>query len=166
MGSVWNTIQYGPQNSSQTGAFLKITIGYDSTDSNQIKRMKTKPKKFKQIDTKDKVQFVADCLGEKQANEITAIDVTGICPIAEIVMVAGAKGVRHAQALADFILEKLSKENIEYLSMEGYKTGDWILLDLNDIIVHIFQEDNRGFYNVEGLWSEGTNLDLNLTPQE
>ncbi len=127
--------------------------------------MKTKPKKFKEIDTQDKVQLVAEWLDEKQAGELTAIDVQGICPIAEVVMVVGAKGVRHAQALADFVLEQLSKENIEYLGMEGYKSGDWILLDLNDIIVHIFQEDNRGFYNVEGLWSEGTRIELNINPQ-
>ncbi|WP_320169648.1 ribosome silencing factor [Maridesulfovibrio sp.] len=128
--------------------------------------MKTKAKKFKQIATKDKVQLVAEWLDEKQANDITAVDVQGICPIAEVVMVAGAKGIRHSQALADFVLEKLSEENIEYLGMEGYKSGDWILLDLNDIIVHIFQADNRKFYNVEGLWSEGTEMELNLTPQE
>lgn len=128
--------------------------------------MKTKPKKFKEIDTQDKLQLVAEWLDEKQANEVAAIDVQGICPIAEVVMVAGAKGVRHAQALADFVLEQLAKENIEYLGMEGYKSGEWILLDLNDIIVHIFQEDNRGFYNVEGLWSEGTGIELNVTPQE
>lgn len=128
--------------------------------------MKTKEKKFKQIDTKDKVQLVAEWLDEKQASDVSAVDVQGICPIAEVVMVVGAKGVRHAQALADFVLEQLSNDNIEYLGMEGYKTGDWILLDLNDIIVHIFQEENRGFYNVEGLWSEGTRMDLNLKPQD
>lgn len=128
--------------------------------------MKTKAKKFKQIETADKVQLVAEWLDEKQANEISAVDVQGICPIAEVVMVAGAKGVRHAQALADYVLEKLAEDNIEYLGMEGYKSGDWILLDLNDIIVHIFQDDNRGFYNVEGLWSEGTRMELNITPQE
>ena len=75
-------------------------------------------------------------------------------------MVVSAKGVRHAQSLADNTLEKLAAENIEYLGMEGYQTGDWILLDLNDIIIHIFQEDNRGFYNVEGLWSEGKRVEL------
>ncbi|CCO24600.1 ribosome silencing factor [Maridesulfovibrio hydrothermalis] len=124
--------------------------------------MKTKAKKFKEIETQDKVQLVAKWLDEKQGNDVAAIDVQGICPIAESVMVVGAKGVRHAQALADFVLEQLSKENIEYLGLEGYKSGDWILFDLNDIILHIFQEENRGFYNVEGLWSEGKKIELNL----
>ncbi len=128
--------------------------------------MKTKEKKFKQIETADKVQLVAKWLDEKQANEISAVDVQGICPIAEVVMVVSAKGVRHGQALADYVLEKLAEDNIEYLGMEGYKSGEWILLDLNDIIVHIFLDENRGFYNVEGLWSEGTRMELNITPQE
>ncbi len=122
--------------------------------------MKTKSKKFKEIETKEKLQLIAEWLDEKQAIDVVAIDVTGICPISEIVMVVSAKGVRHAQSLADNTLEKLAAENIEYLGMEGYQTGDWILLDLNDIIIHIFQEDNRGFYNVEGLWSEGKRVEL------
>jgi ribosome-associated protein len=122
--------------------------------------MKTKSKKFKAIETKDKLQLISEWLDEKQAIDVVAIDVTGICPISEIVMVVSAKGVRHAQSLADNTLEKLAAENIEYLGMEGYQTGDWILLDLNDIIIHIFQEDNRGFYNVEGLWSEGKRVEL------
>ncbi|SME95570.1 ribosome silencing factor [Desulfovibrio gilichinskyi] len=122
--------------------------------------MKTKSKKFKEIETKEKLQLIAEWLDEKQAIDVVAIDVTGICPISEIVMVVSAKGVRHAQSLADNILEKLAIENIEYLGMEGYQTGDWILLDLNDIIIHIFQEDNRAFYNVEGLWSEGKRVEL------
>ncbi|MBI9110186.1 ribosome silencing factor [Maridesulfovibrio ferrireducens] len=124
--------------------------------------MKTKSKKFKEIETQDKLQLVAEWLDEKQAIDLIAIDVTGICPISEIVMVVSAKGIRHAQSLADNTLEKLSTGNIEYLGMEGYQTGDWILLDLNDIIIHIFQEDNRGFYNVEGLWSEGTKVELDI----
>ncbi|SDL62111.1 ribosome-associated protein [Maridesulfovibrio ferrireducens] len=124
--------------------------------------MKTKSKKFKEIETQDKLQLVAEWLDEKQAIDLIAIDVTGICPISEIVMVVSAKGIRHAQSLADNTLEKLSTGNIEYLGMEGYQTGDWILLDLNDIIIHIFQEDNRGFYNVEGLWSEGTKIELDI----
>ncbi len=122
--------------------------------------MKTKSKKFKEIETKDKLQLISEWLDEKQAIDVVAIDVTGICPISEIVMVVSAKGVRHAQSLADNTLEKLAAGNIEYLGMEGYQTGDWILLDLNDIIIHIFQEDNRGFYNVEGLWSEGKRVEL------
>lgn len=122
--------------------------------------MKTKSKKFKEIKTQEKLQLIAEWLDEKQAIDVVAIDVTGICPISEIVMVVSAKGVRHAQSLADNTLEKLAADNIEYLGMEGYQTGDWILLDLNDIIIHIFQEDNRAFYNVEGLWSEGTRVEL------
>ena len=124
--------------------------------------MKTKSKKFKEISTPDKLQLVAEWLDEKQAIDVVAIDVTGICPISEIVMVVSAKGVRHAQSLADNTLGNLSKDTIEYLGMEGYQTGDWILLDLNDIIIHIFQEDNREFYNVEGLWSEGTRIELDI----
>jgi ribosome-associated protein len=122
--------------------------------------MENKAKKFIEIDTKEKARKVAGWLDDKQASEIIGIDVHEVCPIAEIVMVVTAKGIRHSQALADHILGMLAESKIEYLGMEGYKSGDWILLDLNDIIVHIFQEDNRSFYNIEGLWSEGTQIEL------
>lgn len=126
----------------------------------RIKRMEQKAKKFIEIDTVAKAQKVAGWLEDKQATDIIGIDVHKVCPIAEIVMVVTAKGVRHSQSLADHVLSMLAEEKIEYLGMEGYKSGDWILLDLNDIIVHIFQEDNRSFYNIEGLWSEGTKIKL------
>ncbi len=126
----------------------------------RTKRMEKKAKKFIEIDTVEKARKVAGWLEDKQASDVTGIDVRRVCPIAEIVMVVTAKGVRHSQALADHVLDMLGEEKLEYLGMEGYKSGDWILLDLNDIIVHIFQEDNRSFYNIEGLWSEGTQIEL------
>lgn len=122
--------------------------------------MENKTKKFIEIDTLEKARKVAGWMEDKQASDIIGIDVHEVCPISEIVMVVTAKGIRHSQALADHVLSMLADSKIEYLGMEGYKSGDWILLDLNDIIVHIFQEDNRSFYNIEGLWSEGNRIEL------
>ena len=74
--------------------------------------------------------------------------------------------MRHAQALADYVLEKVGQSGLEYMGMEGYKGGDWILLDLNDVIVHIFLTDTRQFYNLEGFWARGKEVDLNLKNDE
>jgi ribosome-associated protein len=52
------------------------------------------------------------------------------------------------------------------MGMEGYKEGEWILLDLNDVIVHIFLADTRQFYNLEGFWARGQEIDLNLENNE
>ncbi|HWR03164.1 MAG TPA: ribosome silencing factor [Humidesulfovibrio sp.] len=107
------------------------------------------------IPTEQKSQLLAALLDEKQGENIIVLDVTGICPIAEHIVVVSARGQRHAQSLADAALHLAKEKNFVSFGMEGYDTGAWILVDLNDIIVHIFQDDNRKFYNIEGLWSEG-----------
>lgn len=110
------------------------------------------------IPTAQKSQLLAALLDEKQGEEIVVLDVTGICPIAEHIIVVSARGQRHAQSLADAALHLAKEKNLISFGMEGYDSGSWILVDLNDIIIHVFQEDIRKFYNIEGLWSEGKRL--------
>lgn len=115
---------------------------------------------FRTIPTIDKAKIVATWLRDKKAIDIRAIDVRGLSPITETIVVVTATSVRHAQGLANHILDKVSEEKLEYLGMEGFQQGNWILIDLNDVLVHIFQADNRHFYNIEGLWSEGNPIEL------
>ena len=112
------------------------------------------------IPTVDKVRLVASWLREKKAKDVTALDVNKVCSVTEAMMVATAANVRQAQAMADHVLEKCAAEGVSFLGMDGYKTGQWVLVDLNDVIVHIFQEDARQFYNIEGLWAEGVQIAL------
>ena len=65
---------------------------------------------------------------------------------------------RHGQGLADHVLQSARNENFEYLSMEGYVVGQWILLDLNDVIVHIFQSEARALFRLNDLWPAATIL--------
>lgn len=109
--------------------------------------------------TEQKSQLLAALLDEKQGEDIVVLDVTGICPIAEHLVIVSARGQRHAQSLADAALLLAKERNFVSFGMEGYDAGAWILVDLNDIILHVFQEDLRRFYNLEGLWSEGKRLD-------
>jgi ribosome-associated protein len=111
-----------------------------------------------------KAKLLAARLDEKQAEDITILDVASLCPVSEAVLVASAKGVRHAQALADAVLDKAGEQGFEFLGMEGYQAGAWVLLDLNDVIVHVFQREARLFYNIEGLWSEAETVDWTPAP--
>ncbi len=108
----------------------------------------------------DKAVLVAGWLAEKKAKDILALDVTPFNPVCDAMVVASAVSVRQAKALADHVLERCGEAGFSYLGMEGYRQGQWVLLDLNDVMVHIFQEDLRPFYNIEGLWSEGKPLAL------
>lgn len=112
------------------------------------------------LSARDKAVLVAGWLLEKKARDVLALDVADINPICEAMVVVSAANVRQAQALADHVLECCAEEGISYLGMEGYRLGQWVLLDLNDVTVHIFQEDVRPFYNLEGLWSEGEGIPL------
>jgi ribosome-associated protein len=120
--------------------------------------MNEKEKKFVSTEPQKKAVTIAEWLVEKKARDILALDVSKLSPWAETQVIATARGFRHAQALADAMLERLGEARFEYMGMEGYKTGHWILLDCNDVVVHIFQEDPRGYFNLEGLWAGAPTL--------
>jgi len=119
-----------------------------------------KEKKFLDIASTEKARLVAQWLDEKQGENVIAMDVAEMSSVTDVTMVVSARGVKHAKALADFILDMAATEKIEFLSMEGHKTGEWILVDLNDVLVHIFLSELREFYNIEGMWSEAPIIDF------
>lgn len=124
--------------------------------------MKKKPTlpKTPSIPTEQKCQMLAKLLDEKQGEDIIALDVTGICPIAEHLIVVTGRGQRHAQSLADAAMQLAKEHKLTSFGMEGYDAGTWILVDLNDVIIHIFQDEMRRHYNIEGLWAEGTRINV------
>lgn len=122
-------------------------------------------KSDKNLSARDKAVIVASWLAEKKAKDILALDVAPFNPICDAMIVASAVSLRQAKALADYVLLRSGEEGFSYLGMEGYGNGQWVLLDLNDVMVHIFQEDLRPFYNLEGLWSEGAPIALPARPK-
>ncbi|AMK13000.1 ribosome-associated protein IOJAP [Pseudodesulfovibrio indicus] len=112
------------------------------------------------MESPEKARLVAGWLDDKQAERICAMNVAGMTSVTDVVIVVSARGVKHAQALASHVLEMASEENVEFLSMEGHKTGEWVLLDLNDVIVHVFLDELREFYNIEGMWTEAPRIEL------
>ena len=113
-----------------------------------------KKKEFAKIDTASKVALVAAWLDEKKAEDVVALDMKGLNRISEAMIIATVTNVRHGQGLADYLLDRADDAKLEFFGMEGYRTGEWILLDMNDVIVHLFQRTSREFFNLEGLWSK------------
>lgn len=122
-------------------------------------------KSDKNLSARDKAVMVASWLAEKKAKDILALDVAPVNPVCDAMILASAVSLRQAKALADHVLSRCGEEGFSYLGMEGYGNGQWVLLDLNDVMVHIFQEDLRSFYNLEGLWSEGARIPLPALPR-
>ncbi|WP_415519247.1 MAG: ribosome silencing factor [Desulfovibrio aminophilus] len=118
----------------------------------------SKKQKFNVIPGPEKAALLAFWLSEKQALDVRALDVRGLSSVSDAVLVATAKNLRHGKALADHVLDRCGEHRFEYLGMEGYQAGEWVLLDLNDVVVHIFQDDQRRFYNIEGMWSEAPEI--------
>jgi len=128
--------------------------------------MKKTKKTNKVMPVADKALLMAGWLYEKKAENIVVLDVEGVCPITEALIVVSARNTRQAKALADHVLDKAGAEGFVYLGLEGYRQGQWVLLDFNDVLVHIFLDEFREFYNIEGLWSEGKRLALKFPTEE
>ena len=96
-------------------------------------------RKFSTASASEKTAALVKWLEESKARDVVALNVAGKSPCMDVVIVVTASSLRHAKSLADGLMEQCTKNNYEFLRMEGYQTGQWILADLNDIVVHIFQ---------------------------
>jgi ribosome-associated protein len=108
--------------------------------------------RFSALPAAGKVVILAGLLREKKAADLLALDLSGEQYLCEAVVLVTASSPRHARGLADFLLEEGRRENFEFLRMEGYAAAQWILLDFNDVLVHIFQPPVRDLYRLEDLW--------------
>ncbi len=112
--------------------------------------------------SKDKItelaQIAVEALEEKKAEDIKVLDIAGVSVIADYFIIAGGKNKNQIQALSDEVLSKLEKNGLMLKQIEGYENANWILMDFGDIIVHIFDEDNRLFYDLERIWKDGKEI--------
>ena len=96
-----------------------------------------------------------DYLDDKKAVDIRIIDISKISIIADYFIIAGGTNVRQVKALADNVEEKLAKEEVIPKHIEGYSNAGWILMDYGDVIIHIFNQEDRLFYDLERIWTDG-----------
>jgi ribosome-associated protein len=108
-----------------------------------------KEKKFSQQPAEAKATTLFHTLKEHKARDISAFSLPKGDPLAEVVIICSASSSRHCRSLADAAVAACKENNFEYLHTEGYQEGEWILVDLNDIILHIFLEASRERYKIE-----------------
>ena len=97
-------------------------------------------------------QAVVDALEDIKGYEITVMDVRKLTSMATYMIIANASSTRQAKALADHVREKLKELGADLQGVEGEKEGEWVLVDLDEIIVHIMLPATRAYYNLEQLW--------------
>ena len=108
------------------------------------------------MDVKEMVRMAYDALDEKKAVDVRILDISKVTVIADYFIIAGADNERQVKALADNVEEKLGKKGVSPKSVEGYQSANWILMDYQDIIIHIFNQEQRLFYDLERIWTDGT----------
>ena len=96
--------------------------------------------------------LVVALLEEFKAVDIKVIDVTGVNPLTDAFIIASGTSSRHVRAMAEKLVEKAKAEGNPPIGVEGTREGEWALVDLNDVVVHIMQPQARAFYNLEKLW--------------
>ena len=106
------------------------------------------------------VKSIIDALEDKKAEDISIIDISEVSVLADYFVIASGNNKNQVQALADNVDEILCKEDISQKHCEGYDNGNWILMDYKDIIIHIFDKENRLFYDLERIWRDGKKIDL------
>lgn len=95
---------------------------------------------------------VLSSLEESKADDVVTIDIRGKSPLADYMVIASGRSQRHVSALADHLLFALKDREGVYAKVEGLSGGDWVLIDISDIIVHLFRPETRDFYNLEKMW--------------
>lgn len=97
-------------------------------------------------------QIVVSALEDLKAADIRVIDVTGKSPLTDRLVIASGNSSRHVKSMADKLVRRAREAGVVPLGVEGEREAEWILVDLNDVIVHLMLPRARAFYNLEKLW--------------
>ena len=105
----------------------------------------------------DIARLIATTLNDKKAQDIQLIDISGLSILADCFVVASGNNPIQVRTLCDEVKDALEQAGVNCARIDGYAAGRWIVIDASDILVHIFHREEREFYNLERLWSDGTN---------
>lgn len=107
----------------------------------------------------DTIKKIVKALDDKKANDIEVIKINELTIVADYFVIATANSNTHIRSLADEVEYQLEEAGIKLDHAEGRATG-WVLLEFQGVVVHIFLEDARNYYNLERLWEDGAKLDI------
>jgi ribosome-associated protein len=97
---------------------------------------------------------------EKKAEDPIILDVSKLCSFADYFVIISGRSTRHVQGLAEAIEGELRSKRLSTSKAEGLQEGTWVLLDFNDVVVHIFYSETRKFYDIEGLWHDAPRISM------
>ncbi len=109
--------------------------------------------------SKNMAKMAVEALEDRKGEDVHVIDISEISTLADYFVIASGTNINQVQALADNVQEVLGRAGFDTKNVEGYESGKWILLDFGDIIVHVFDNENRLFYDLERIWRDGKLID-------
>lgn len=105
------------------------------------------------LDSDALAELAADALDDLRGVDVRRIDVRDKTSITDVIVIASGTSERHVRSLAERVVERAREAGIKPLGVEGERGGDWLLIDLGDVVIHVMSRDKRDFYNLEKLWS-------------
>lgn len=108
--------------------------------------------------SKEMAKIAYHALSDKKGEDIKIIDITGISILADYFIIANGNSDSQIHALVDNVEEELHKAGYILKQREGQASASWVLLDFGDIIVHVFDKENRLFYDLERIWKDGRDI--------
>lgn len=110
--------------------------------------------------TEELANKIVKVIDDKLGNNTVMIDIREVSSVADYFIITSAQSDRQTKAIADGVKKELEELNYLPTHKEGYNVGSWILLDYGDIVVHVFHEKDREFYNIEGIWKDAKIIDI------
>ena len=105
------------------------------------------------------LSIACKAIDDKKALDIKVIDIREVSVIADYFVITSGSNLNQVQAMVDNVEEQLGRAGFEPKQVEGTRSSNWILMDYGDIIIHVFDEENRLFYDLERIWRDGKELD-------
>jgi len=105
------------------------------------------------MQTDQLINLVQEALDDMKAHDVVVLDVTGKSSVTDYMLVASGTSKRHVVSVAQEVIDKVKEAGLRPVGVEGETVGDWVLVDLGDVIVHVMMPDARSFYDIERLWS-------------
>lgn len=110
----------------------------------------------------EQLSIIIKSADAKKAFDIKVLDISKLTSIADYFVILSGNSQRQVMAISDAIEEKMYLQGYDLRHKEGYSSGNWILLDYGDIIVHVFYKEDRDFYNLERLWADAEDIDIEI----
>ena len=122
--------------------------------------MKQLKKEIQEKSGLERVKICAQAALDTKAEDLVILDVRGIASFADYFIIMNGRSTRHVQGLAEALEGAMRSKRISAAKAEGIADGMWVLLDFDDVVVHIFYHEQRSFYDLEGLWHDAPRLEL------